>query len=120
MLYRGIITWHIPTAYLLTVAAFTGILYMIDPTHFIDPVFHLLAGGLMLGAFFMATDMVTSPMSYKGMLVFGVGCGVLTVCIRNWGAYPEGVSFAILIMNAFVPLINKGFKPKRFGEVANG
>lgn len=68
----------------------------------------------------MATDMVTSPMTYKGMLVFGVGCGVLTVLIRNWGAYPEGVSFAILIMNAFVPLINKGFKPKRFGEVANG
>jgi electron transport complex protein RnfD len=120
MLYRGIISWHIPIAYLTTVAAFTGILYMIDPTHFIDPVFHLLAGGLMLGAFFMATDMVTSPMTYKGMLVFGVGCGVLTVCIRNWGAYPEGVSFAILIMNAFVPLINKGFKPKRFGEVANG
>jgi len=120
MLYRGIISWHIPVAYLATVAAFTGILYMIDPTHFIDPVFHLLAGGLMLGAFFMATDMVTSPMTYKGMLVFGVGCGVLTVLIRNWGAYPEGVSFAILIMNAFVPLINKGFKPKRFGEVANG
>ena len=120
MLYRGIISWHIPVSYLATVATFAGILYLINPTHFIDPVFHLLAGGLMLGAFFMATDMVTSPMTYKGMLVFGVGCGVLTVLIRNWGAYPEGVSFAILIMNAFVPLINKGFKPKRFGEVANG
>ena len=120
LLYRGIISWHIPASYLLTVAAFTGILYLIDPTHFIDPVFHLLAGGLMLGAFFMATDMSTSPMTYKGMLVFGFGCGILTVLIRNWGAYPEGVSFAILIMNAFVPLINKGFKPKRFGEVANG
>ena len=120
LLYRGIISWHIPVSYLLTVAVFTGVLYLIDPTHFIDPVFHLLAGGLMLGAFFMATDMVTSPMTYKGMLVFGVGCGVLTVSIRNWGAYPEGVSFAILIMNAFVPLINKGFKPKRFGEVAHG
>ena len=120
LLYRGIISWHIPVSYLLTVAVFTGVLYLIDPTHFIDPVFHLLAGGLMLGAFFMATDMVTSPMTYKGMLVFGVGCGILTVSIRNWGAYPEGVSFAILIMNAFVPLINKGFKPKRFGEVAHG
>ena len=120
MLYRGIISWHIPVSYLFTVAAFTGVLYLIDPTHFIDPVFHLLAGGLMLGAFFMATDMVTSPMTYKGMLVFGVGCGLLTVAIRNWGVYPEGVSFAILIMNAFVPLINKGFKPKRFGEVTNG
>lgn len=120
MLYRRIITWHIPASYLLTVAVFTGILYLIDPTHFIDPVFHLLAGGLMLGAFFMATDMVTSPMTYKGMLVFGFGCGLLTVMIRNWGAYPEGVSFAILIMNAIVPLINKGFKPIRFGEVING
>jgi len=120
MLYRKIITWHIPVAYLGTVAAFTCILYLIDPTHFIDPIFHLLAGGLMLGAFFMATDMVTSPMTYKGMLVFGVGCGILTVLIRNWGAYPEGVSFAILIMNAFVPLINNAFKPKRFGEVAHG
>ncbi|MDP4290030.1 MAG: RnfABCDGE type electron transport complex subunit D [Bacteroidota bacterium] len=120
MLYRGIISWHIPVAYLTTVAVFSGILYLINPAHYIDPLFHLLAGGLMLGAFFMATDMVTSPMSHKGMLVFGLGCGLLTVMIRNWGAYPEGVSFAILIMNAFVPLINKGFKPKRFGEVTNG
>ena len=120
MLYRGIITWHIPVSFLLTVAVFTGILYLIDPAHYIDPVFHLLAGGLMLGSFFMATDMVTSPMTYKGMLVFGFGCGILTVLIRNWGAYPEGVSFAILIMNAVVPLINKGFKPVRFGEVTNG
>jgi len=71
----------------------------------------------MLGAVFMATDMVTSPMSTTGMLVFGFGCGLLTVLIRIWGAYPEGVSFAILIMNAFVPLINRGFKPKKFGEV---
>ncbi len=120
LLYRRIITWHIPVSYLLTVFAFTGIMYLVDPTHYIDPVFHILAGGLMLGAFFMATDMVTSPMTYKGMLVFGFGCGVLTVLIRLWGVYPEGVSFAILIMNATVPLINKGFKPKKFGEVRNG
>ena len=120
MLYRRIITWHIPASYLLIVAVFTGILYLIDPAHNIDPVFHLLAGGLMLGSFFMATDMVTSPMTYRGMLVFGFGCGILTVMIRNWGAYPEGVSFAILIMNAVAPLINKGFKPKRYGEVING
>lgn len=71
----------------------------------------------MLGAIFMATDMVTSPMTYQGMLIYGIGCGVLTVLIRLWGSYPEGVSFAILIMNAVTPLINKGFKPKRFGEV---
>ncbi len=120
LLYRKIITWHIPVSFLLTVFVFTGIMYLVDPGHYIDPVFHLLAGGLMLGAFFMATDMVTSPMTYKGMLVFGFGCGVLTVLIRLWGVYPEGVSFAILIMNAVVPLINKGFKPKKFGEVRNG
>jgi len=95
---------------------FTGILYLIDPEQYIDPVFHLLAGGLMLGAIYMATDMVTSPMTHNGMLVFGLGCGVLTVLIRIFGAYPEGVSFAILIMNAFVPLINKYIKPRRFGE----
>ncbi len=117
MLWKKIITWHIPVSYLLTVVLFTGILWMIDPQHYIDPVFHLLAGGLMLGAIFMATDMATSPMTPAGMLIYGLGCGVLTVLIRLWGAYPEGVSFAILIMNAVTPLINKGFKPKRFGEV---
>jgi electron transport complex protein RnfD len=78
----------------------------------------MIAGGLMLGAIFMATDMTTSPMTWKGMLIYGFGCGVLTVLIRVWGAYPEGVSFAILIMNAATPLINKGFKPSRFGETA--
>jgi electron transport complex protein RnfD len=77
----------------------------------------LVSGGLMLGAIFMATDYVTSPMSKKGQLVYGVAIGFLTVVIRTWGAYPEGMSFAILIMNAFVPLINNYFKPKRFGEV---
>jgi electron transport complex protein RnfD len=117
MLFRKIITWHIPVAFIVTVFAFTGVLNLIDPGRYIDPVFHLLTGGLMIGAIFMATDMVTSPMTYKGMLVFGIGCGLLTVLIRVWGAYPEGVSFAILIMNAIVPLINKGFKPKKFGEV---
>lgn len=116
LLYKKIITWQIPVSYLLTVFLFTGVLWLINPEQYIDPVFHLLAGGLMLGAIFMATDMVTSPMTLKGMLVFGVGCGLLTVLIRVWGAYPEGVSFAILIMNAVTPLINKGFKPTLFGE----
>ncbi len=116
MLIRRIITWHIPVAYLGTVVLFSGIFWLIDPTHYVDPAFHLITGGLMLGAFYMATDMVTSPMSPRGMLLFGLGCGVLTMVIRLFGAYPEGVSFAILIMNAFVPLINRGFKPKRFGE----
>ncbi len=117
LLIKRIISWHIPFSFIGTVVAFTGILYLIDPEMYVNPLFHLLAGGLMLGAFFMATDMVTSPMTKSGQLVFGVGCGLLTVLIRVWGAYPEGVSFAILIMNAVVPLINKGFKPKTFGEV---
>jgi len=117
MIFRKIITWHIPVSFIATVAIFTGIMWQINPEHYINPMFHLLAGGLMLGAIFMATDMVTSPMTYKGMIIYGIGCGVLTVLIRLWGSYPEGVSFAILIMNAVTPLINKGFKPKRFGEV---
>lgn len=117
MLTRKIITWHIPTAYIGSAVIFSGILWMIDPTHYIDPLMHLLAGGMILGVFYMATDMVSSPMTAKGQIVFGVGAGLLTIVIRVWGAYPEGVSFAILIMNAFTPLINNMFKPKRFGEV---
>jgi electron transport complex protein RnfD len=116
MLFRKIITWHIPVSIIGTVAIFTAILYGINPETYADPMFHLLTGGLMLGAIFMATDMVTSPMTPKGMLVYGFGIGVITVLIRVWGAYPEGVSFAILIMNAVVPLINNWAKPKRFGE----
>lgn len=117
MLIRKIITWHIPVAFIGTTLIFAGILWMIDPSQFVNPLFHLVTGGLMLGAIFMATDMVTSPMSKSGQIVFGIGCGVLTILIRVWGSYPEGVSFAILLMNAFTPLINKGFKPKTFGEV---
>lgn len=117
MLWRKIITWHIPVSILCTVAAFTGILYLIDPTKYACPLVHLLAGGMMLGACYMATDYVTSPMTKKGQLIYGVCIGFLTVVIRLWGAYPEGMSFAILIMNAFTPLINNYCKPKRFGEV---
>lgn len=116
LIFRKVITWHIPVSYILSVVIFSGILWMVNPAKYVDPVFHLVTGGLILGAFFMATDMVTSPMTRGGMLIFGIGCGVLTILIRVFGAYPEGVSFAILIMNAFVPLIDK-IKPKRFGEV---
>ncbi len=116
MLFRKIISWHIPVSIIGTVAIFTGILFGIDPSKYADPMFHILSGGLMLGAIFMATDMVSSPMTKKGMIIYGVGIGVITVLIRVWGAYPEGVSFAILIMNAVVPLINNSTKPKRFGE----
>src|SRR6056297_2450753 len=121
MLVKKIITWHIPVTVLGSVAVFTGILWLIDPSSFADPLFHLLTGGLMLGAIYMATDYVTSPMSRKGMVIYGVLIGILTVVIRVFGAYPEGVQFAILIMNAFVPLLNKYIKPKRFGkEVQHG
>jgi Na+-translocating ferredoxin:NAD+ oxidoreductase subunit D len=121
LLWKKIITWHIPVSILLTVIVFSGILWMTDSSKFADPVFHLLTGGLLLGAIFMATDYVTSPMSHKGMIIYGIGIGIITLLIRNWGAYPEGVSFAILIMNAFTPLINKYIKPSRFGkEAING
>ena len=117
MLWKKIITWEIPVSVLLTVFVVSGILWLINPQKYMDPVFNLLTGGVMLGAVFMATDMVTSPMTRGGQLVFGFGIGLITMLIRVWGAYPEGVSFAILLMNAVVPLINRGFKPKRFGTV---
>jgi Na+-translocating ferredoxin:NAD+ oxidoreductase subunit D len=119
LLFTKVISWHIPFSYLGSVLLFSGILWLVDPSLYVNPLFHLVTGGMMLGIFYMATDMVTSPMSKKGMIIFGVGCGILTIVIRVWGAYPEGVSFAILIMNAFVPLINSSFKPKRFGVVKN-
>lgn len=116
LLYKKIISWHIPVSILATVFIFTAILNWIQPEAYASPVAHLFTGGLMLGAVFMATDYVTSPMNTRGMLVYGVGIGIITVLIRVFGAYPEGVSFAILIMNAFTPLINTYIKPKRFGE----
>ncbi len=116
LLWKRIISWHIPVAFMLTVFVFSGIFWLIDPTHYASPFFHLLTGGIVLGACFMATDMVTSPTSHSGMLVFGCGCGLITIIIRLFGAYPEGVSFSILIMNALVPLINKGFKPKTYAK----
>ena len=120
LLWKKIITWHIPISILLTVAIFTAALWIGNGDRFADPLFHLLTGGLLLGAIFMATDYVTSPMSKKGMLIYGVSIGVITVLIRVFGAYPEGVQFAILLMNGFTPIINKYVKPKRFGEVKNG
>lgn len=118
LLGKRIITWHIPVSYLGTVVAFGGIFWLIDPSRYPGPFFHLLTGGLLLGAFFMATDMVTSPITARGMLLFGVGCGLITVLIRLFGGYPEGVSFAILLMNAVTPLIDRFTRPKKFGYVA--
>ena len=116
MLWRKIITWHIPVSIILTVLAFAGLLHLANPIY-ANPMQVIFSGGLMLGACYMATDYVTSPMTPKGQLIYGVCIGLLTVIIRNWGAYPEGMSFAIIIMNAFTPLINNYCKPKRFGEV---
>lgn len=120
MLWKKVITWHIPVFLLGTIFIFQGILWMANPDRFIEPVFHLLTGGAMLGAIFMATDMVTSPMTHRGQLIYAAGIGIITVLIRNFGAYPEGISFAILIMNGFTPLINAYVKPKRFGGKNNG
>lgn len=110
-----LIKWHIPVAYIGSTMIFTFIINKIDPTLTPGPIFHVITGGLLLGAFFMATDMVTSPMTNKGALVFGMGCGIVTCCIRIWGSYPEGVSFSILFMNALVPLIDRYTIGKPFG-----
>ena len=117
MLYRKVITWHIPVYYLATVLIITSILYMITGDIKFLPLAHMLSGGLMLGAVFMATDYTTSPMTQKGQIIFAIGCGLLTVIIRAFSAYPEGVSFAILIMNALVPLIDKISVQRYYGEV---
>jgi electron transport complex protein RnfD len=121
LLIRKVITWHIPVSVIGSMAIFTTILWLVNPEKNADPMFHILAGGVLLGAIFMATDYVTSPMVPKAMIIYGCGIGIITVIIRVYGAYPEGVSFAILIMNAFVPLMNAYIKPRRFGEeVKNG
>ena len=116
MLFKKIISWHIPVSMVGSSFIFVGLLHLISPEQHADPLFHILTGGLLLGAFFMATDYVTSPMTKKGMLIYGTGIGIITIIIREFGAYPEGVSFAILIMNGFVPLINRYIKPNRFGK----
>ncbi len=115
MLFTKVITWHIPVSIIATVALVAAIFWLVNPVVYINPVYHVLTGGLMLGAIFMATDMVTSPMNPKGQIIYGVGIGLITISIRMFGAYPEGISFAILIMNAVTPLINTYVKPKRFG-----
>jgi electron transport complex protein RnfD len=112
---RKIITWHIPVSFIGSVWAMTAIFHLVNPARYADPSFHVITGGLFLGAIFMATDYVTSPIMPGGKLIFGVGCGVVTVVIRLFGAYPEGVSFAILLMNAFTPLIDRYVRSSVFG-----
>lgn len=115
LLVRRVISWHIPVSVLGSMALFSAITWACNPSEYMSPLFHLLSGGAVLGAVFMATDYVTSPMTKKGMVIYGVGIGVITMLIRLWGPYPEGMSFAILIMNSVVPLIDKYVRPKRFG-----
>ena len=119
LLWRKVITWHIPVTVLATMAVFAFVTALArggDSTLLWQfPLFHVLAGGAILGSVFMATDYATSPMTVKGAVIYAVGIGLITMCIRLWGAYPEGMSFAILIMNATTPLLNKYIKPKRFG-----
>jgi electron transport complex protein RnfD len=114
LMIRRVISWHIPAATLGSMALLSGALWLAAPDANMSPLFHLLTGGAMLGAFFMATDYSSSPMSHRGMLLFGAGIGLLTIVLRRWSVYPEGMSFAILIMNAVVPLINKYVRPRRF------
>jgi electron transport complex protein RnfD len=116
MLWKKVITWHIPVSILVTVLIVSGTFWLINPEMYINPLIHLFTGGLMLGAVFMATDMVTSPMTGKGQIIYGIGIGLITISIRMFGSYPEGISFAILIMNAVTPLLNMYIKPKRFGD----
>jgi len=116
MFYRHAITWHIPFSYIGTVAVMAWIFGGTDGLFTGNWIFHILSGGLILGAFYMATDMVSSPLAHRGQLIFGIGCGILTVTIRIWGGYPEGVSYAIILMNLAVPLIDRYTIPKVFGE----
>ena len=115
LIFKRVITWHIPVSFIGSVVVMAGLFWLMDPTRYPSPLFHLLTGGLMLGVFFMATDMVTSPITAKGMLIFGCGCGLLTVLIRLFGGYPEGVSFAILLMNATTPLIDRYTRAEIYG-----
>ena len=117
LLSRRLIKWQEPVAYIGTVALITGVVHYFNPSMTQDPLYHILSGGLLLGAFFMATDMVTSPMTAKGTLIFGCGCGIMTSVIRIWGGYPEGCSFSILFMNALTPLIDRYTIGKPFGYI---
>ncbi|MBF0445787.1 MAG: RnfABCDGE type electron transport complex subunit D [Magnetococcales bacterium] len=116
LIHKKLITWHIPVTMLVGCLVPAAVLWIINPEQYPDPIFHLITGGLVMAAFFMATDMVTSPITPKGQIWFGLGCGLLTYIIRTWGGYPEGVSFAIVIMNTAVPLIDQYTKPAIYGK----
>jgi electron transport complex protein RnfD len=117
LIVRKRIKWQVPAAFIATVALISGLVHHVNPALTPPAIYHVFAGGLMIGAFFMATDMVTSPMTVNGALIFGVGCGLITSVIRIWGGYPEGVSFSILFMNALTPLIDRYTIGKPFGYI---
>jgi len=118
LFWRRVLTWQVPVAFLGSVVLISGLFWLYDPAHYASPLFHLLTGGMMLGALYMATDMVTSPVTGRGLIVFGLGCGLITMAIRLFGSYPEGVSFAILLMNAATPLIDRFTRPRPFGSLS--
>jgi len=120
MIALRIITWHIPLAMLAGIAIPAAILHAVDPARYLDVGAHVLSGGAILGAFFIATDYVTSPNAPRGQLIFGFGCGVLTYVIRTWAGYPEGVAFAVLLMNSMTPIIDTYFKPRIYGRDRKG
>jgi Na+-translocating ferredoxin:NAD+ oxidoreductase subunit D len=120
LIYKRVIHWEIPASLLASLAALSTLFYWLDPQQFAGPQVHLLAGGTALAAFFIATDLVTSPATRKGQIIFGVGCGVLIFVIRAWADYPEGIAFAILLMNALTPLIDRHCRPRAYGRTAKG
>ncbi|MCU7938887.1 MAG: RnfABCDGE type electron transport complex subunit D [gamma proteobacterium symbiont of Bathyaustriella thionipta] len=120
LLYKRVITWHIPVSMLGTLFILASLFHLIDPHAYVGPFTHLMSGAAILGAFFIATDLVTSPVSIRGQLVFGAGCGLLVYVIRTWAGYPEGVAFAVMLMNAFTPLIDHYLKPRIYGRDRKG
>ena len=120
LLLKRVISWTIPVAMLGTLIIVAGTFHLIDPTRYLDPLTHLLSGAVILGAFFIATDLVTSPVSVRGQILFGAGCGLLVYVIRTWAGYPEGVAFAVILMNACTPLIDHYFKPRIYGRDRKG
>ncbi len=120
LLYKRIITWHIPLAMLGTLTLLAAIFHLVDPQSYVGPLTHLMSGAAIMGAFFIATDLVTSPVSTRGQLVFGTGVGLLVFAIRTWAGYPEGVAFAVMLMNACTPLIDHYLKPRIYGRDRKG
>ncbi|MCG7918929.1 MAG: RnfABCDGE type electron transport complex subunit D, partial [Candidatus Thiodiazotropha taylori] len=120
LIYKKVITWHIPLSMLGTLALLASLFHLIDSDSYVGPMTHLLSGAAILCAFFIATDLVTSPVSIRGQILFGAGCGLLIYVIRTWAGYPEGVAFAVMLMNACTPLIDHYLKPRIYGRDRKG